>query len=141
MVHDLSQEPRIRPVNWPSPLRPRRTQKMLQYTTFLFVGWNPQPSAYCSEIRLPREVAAWSRGVWGLGVAVLVAGLDEVVDELVVTEQATGQLAHQARTTALTPRGEAARFAAGLGKSSWQRCQASAQDQLYPYRVLEVCGE
>ena len=82
-----------------------------------------------------------SRGVWRLGVAVFVAGLDEVVDELVVTELATGQLANKALKTALTPRGVAARFAAGLGKPSWQRCQATAQYQLYPHRVLEVWDE
>ena len=82
-----------------------------------------------------------SRGVWRLGVAVFVAGLDEVVDELVMAEQTTGQLAHEARTAALAPRGVAARFAAGLGKPSWQRCQATAQDQLYPHRVLEVWDE
>ena len=29
------------------------------------------------------------RGAWGLGVAVLVGGLDEMVDELVTTEQTT----------------------------------------------------
>ena len=70
-----------------------------------------------------------------------VAGLDEVVDEVVMTEQATGQLADKTRATALTPRGEATRFAAGFGKSIWQRSQTPAQDQLYPYRVLEVWDE
>ena len=106
-----------------------------------FTPPGPPFTSYCSEIRLPQEVVAWSCGVWGLWVAVFVAGLDEVVDELVMTEQTTGQLAHEARTTALTPRGEATRFAAGFSKSSWQRLQAPAQDQLYPYRVLEVWDE
>jgi hypothetical protein len=114
-------------------------------TTFVFIPIllraSPPLEKYCSGIRLSQEVVAWSSGVWGVWVALLVADLDEVVDELVMAEQTTGQLAHEARTTALTPLGEAARFAAGFGKSSWQRLQAPAQDQLYPYRVLEVCDE
>jgi len=79
----------------------------------------PAPPAYCSEIRLARHVIASLRNILGGGFAVSVAGLDEMIDEVVLAQQAAGEVSQGARMAATTPRGETACVAAGLGKSSW----------------------
>ena len=56
-----------------------------------------------------------------------VAGLDELVDEADIPNQTAGEFAHELRMETTLPSSEAARLAAGFGKSCGQSIQATAQ--------------